>query len=199
MTPPPEEAGYFQISLRGRDDDYPSLLDVSAFLYDFNLAYEFSRLATDPRYSGYTFSRYSWNRLSRPLIAADRLRVAILRHESPLLLIAIVAAVPSAVGAVLGVAQIVEKIANWRVNREILMLQRDKLKRELQSVSPAASSALEDETWFRHRLQSQEATYFYDRTGKRLEKSLIRITEFEVRVVRGLPEKPREDSDGSPR
>jgi hypothetical protein len=198
MMPPREDAGYFEISLRGQDDDYPSLLDVSAFLYDFNLVYEFSRLATDPKYSGYTFSRYSWNRFSRPISAGDRLRVAMLRHESPLLFVGLVAAVPAAVGAVWGLVQIVEKIANLRVNREILILQRDKLKRELLEVSPDASRVLEDDTWFRHRIESQEAAYFYDRTGKRLEKSSIRITEFEVRVVRQLPERPRTDSDGSP-
>jgi hypothetical protein len=121
-----------------------------------------------------------------------------LRHESPLLFVGLVAAVPAAVGAVWGLVQIVEKIANLRVNREILILQRDKLKRELLEVSPDASRVLEDDTWFRHRIESQEAAYFYDRTGKRLEKSSIRITEFEVRVVRQLPERPRTDSDGSP-
>ena len=47
MTPT-SDFGYFEMRLRGREDDYPTLLEISSFLYDFNLIYEFSRLATDP-------------------------------------------------------------------------------------------------------------------------------------------------------
>ena len=190
---PTSDFGYFQIRLHGREDDYPTLLEISSFLYDFNLIYEFSRLGTDPKYASYTFSRYSWNRDARPLTNDDRLRVVTLRHESPIVLIAVVAAVPAAVGAIWGVVQIIERIANWPLNREILKLQRDKLRKEL---TPANTDmAVLDEETFRHQLQVREGIYYYDRTGKRLEGSSVKITEFDVTTIRRLPPKPRDPDE----
>jgi hypothetical protein len=187
MTPA-NEIGYFQIRLRGREDDYPPLLDVSSFLYDFNLIYEFSRLGSDPKYSLYSFSQFSWNRNARRLANDDRLRVVSLRHESPLALIVVVAAVPSAVGAIWGVIQIVEKMANWPLNREILKLQRDKLRKDL---APSIGLSSEFDDTFRQQLQVRGATHYYDRTGQRLESSPVKITEFDVTIIRSLPPKPQ--------
>ena len=120
----------------------------------------------------------------------DRLRVVTLRHESPIVLIAVVAAVPPAVGAIWGVVQIVEKIANFPLNRDILKLQRDKLRKELGPTNTDAVMPLDEET-FRHQLQIREGIYYYDRTGKRLQGSSIRITEFEITTIRHLPPKSR--------
>ena len=124
----------------------------------------------------------------------DRLRVVTLRHESPIVLIAVGAAVPPAVGAIWGVVQIVEKIANFPLNRDILKLQRDKLRKELGPTNTDAVMPLDEET-FRHQLQIREGIYYYDRyydrTGKRLQGSSIRITEFEITTIRHLPPKSR--------
>jgi hypothetical protein len=185
MTPS-GEVGYFEIRVRGREDDYPTLLNISSFLYDFNLIYEFARLATDPKYATYTFSRFSWNRDGRPLVEDDRLRVIALRQESPIELVAVVAAVPASVAALWGLVQIIEKITNWPLNREILRLQRDKLKNELNTQAANTSAALDDET-FRNHLRLREATYYYDRTRERLVESSIRIIDFDVRRVPRLP------------
>jgi hypothetical protein len=187
--PPDYHSPHLQIMLRGKEDDYPPLLDVSAFLYDFNLLYEFARIAIDPNYSNYTFSReYSWNRKNRPLSGSDRLLVDRLQHESPILLIAAVAAVPAAVAAVWGIVQTVEKISNWTVNRDILRLQRDKLREEVAKLQ-VAPQQLPDEQSFRLQLEKREAIYFFDRTEQRLRESSIQITEIEVRVLPQLPPK----------
>jgi integrase len=53
---------HFRIRIAGPDVSYPSLLDVSSFLYDFNLLYEITRLATDPRYSDFRFSNLMYIR-----------------------------------------------------------------------------------------------------------------------------------------
>ncbi|MGB2606626.1 MAG: hypothetical protein WBC78_23685 [Candidatus Sulfotelmatobacter sp.] len=42
---------HFLIRVQGQAEDYPRLIDVSSFLWDFNQAYEISRVATDERYS----------------------------------------------------------------------------------------------------------------------------------------------------
>jgi hypothetical protein len=179
--------------LRGKEDQYPLLLDVSAFLYDFNLLYEFARLGIDPEYSGYTFSReYSWNRNNRPLTEVDRLRVVQLRHESPILLVTALAAAPLAVAAIWGIVQTIEKISNWPINREILKLQRDKLRAEVAKLHAADPETLLDENTFRRQLERREAAYFFDRTTERLRQSSIQITEVEVDVTPRLPSKDSE-------
>jgi hypothetical protein len=50
--------------------------------------------------------------------------------------------------------------------------------------------AVLDEETFRHQLQVREGIYYYDRTGKRLEGSSVKITEFDVTTIRRLPPKP---------
>ena len=141
----PVSAQLLQISLRGDEDQFPLLLDITSFLYDFNLLYEFMRIKMDDRYSGYTLSFHSWNRKNRPLRDADRLRVVHLRHESPIALVTVAIATPGAVAAVLGVLTIAEKLRNWSLNRELLELQRDKLRKELTagSAEPDSDSSKE--------------------------------------------------------
>ena len=99
----PEESDrperYFRLFLRGAESQTPTLLDFSGFLYDFNLLYEVSRLATDPAYDGFRFSRYVLYRRGRPLADRDRLRVEKLSQQSPLDLVTLLVAVPTAVGA----------------------------------------------------------------------------------------------------
>lgn len=80
----PSSNGYFLIRVEGKDD-YPRVQEVSGFLYDFNLVYEISRLATDPKYSDYRFSRSVWYRTRKPLVEQDRLHVDRLQLGSPLI------------------------------------------------------------------------------------------------------------------
>lgn len=191
-----------QINLRGDEDQLPKLLDLTSFLYDFNLLYEFVRLGVDERYFGYTFSQYSWNRKGRPIRDEDRLRVFRLQHESPIHLVTIAIATPSAIAAVWGVLQIVEKISNWPLNREILKLQRDKLRMEVAALQaetageakPAVQTkgavqvppeSLVSENSFRLQLEGREAAYFIDRTVNRLEHGVVRVREIEIDIISG--------------
>jgi len=123
--------GYFLIRIEGQAS-YPLLQDVSAFLYDFNLVYDISRLATDPKYSDYRFTRSVWYRTRKPLTEQDRLHVDNLQLGSPFILETILAVTAVGVPAVYGIVQIAEKIADWKVNREIRRLERDKLAMELR-------------------------------------------------------------------
>jgi len=164
------EGPYLELRVEGKEEPFPTLLDVTSFLYDFNLLYEFSRLAIDPRYAGYTFApEYSWMRNNRPLADADRLHVVELRHQSPIAFIVIVAAVPSAVAAVWGILQTVEKIVDWPIDREMKRLELQKLRADLEAANQ--SPELQSEESFRAHLQDRNAAQFVDRTAERLRIS----------------------------
>jgi hypothetical protein len=87
---------FFVIEVKGQGFA-PALAELSAFLYDLNLAYEISRLATDPTYEGYEFSRSVWYRTRKPLREQDRLHVASLSLGSPLHMMDVLAATTVAV------------------------------------------------------------------------------------------------------
>lgn len=171
--------------LVGDTEGAPSLLDVSSFLYDFNLLYEVTRLATDRNYHAFSFTDFVLYRNGRPLTGSDRLHVLALKQESPLLLVAALAGLPTAIGAVWGVVQIVEKIASASLERRKLKAEIEKLERENQD---AARSPLEvdfeNPEDFKTVLRIREAETYYDNIGDRLERSSVRIKEFTVEVVR---------------
>jgi len=183
------EFGYYQIELRTNDgDNYPALTDISYFLHDFNLFYEFTRVIADPKYRNYHFSRFFTYRNRRRIDEPDQLSVERLSKESPLLIIVAVAALPSAAGTIWALVQIFEKIANLGLNREILKLNRDKLRRELQEPhsGPIGVSQNGDVT-FREQIHIREAEYIYERIERHLGENPIRIREIEVTYTRQLP------------
>lgn len=171
---------------------FPAVTDISYLLYDFNLLYEFSRIIVDPKYEGYKFSRYSGYRNAKRVLPDDRLEVETLRVESPFLLTAILIAAPAAIGALWVLTQTLEKIVNFPINRDILKLQRDKLRRELQSPDADVSSAPpESETRLREQLRIREAEYYFGRVEEHLRASPIRVREIEITHVSELPAKNR--------
>src|SRR4051794_364501 len=116
-----EKHGYLiQIRLRGDEVETPLLSETSNFLYDFNVAYELARLATDPRHRDFIFTPYAFFRNGRPLRREARLEIVRLREESPLDLLVQVAAVNGALTAVWLLVQIIEKAFNLRLNRKKL-------------------------------------------------------------------------------
>jgi hypothetical protein len=89
----PSDFGYFQIAIRGEEGDYPALIDISSFLYDLNLFYEYVRIVVDPKYARYKFSRFSGYRNAKHVEWEDRLEIQSLRIDSPIELIIVIAAV----------------------------------------------------------------------------------------------------------
>jgi hypothetical protein len=77
--------------IRGEESNYPALIEVSSFLYDLNLLYEFSRVMNDPEYAGNELSSFSGFRNAKRVKPEDRLEVITLRIESPFELVTIVA------------------------------------------------------------------------------------------------------------
>jgi hypothetical protein len=129
---------YFSIRLTAGEGPFPTLVDVTNFLYDFNILYEIARLTTDPTYSDFRFSRFVFYRKGRPLNSSDRLRVQSISLGSPLVIVAVLAAVPAAVGAVWGLVQIADKLTTAPLNRRKLKAEVEKLEREnlLASTTP---------------------------------------------------------------
>jgi hypothetical protein len=176
-----------QIRVLGQESEQPTLLDVSSFLYDFNLGYELARLATDPRYESFQFSHYALYRKGRPLKDDDRLRVISLSHQSPIDLNTILYGAPLAIGAIWGVVQIVEKISNWRLNREKLQEEIKKLHRENaepQEISHEKMVAVLTEEECKMRIVQRKAEPLMDGVSRRLSISPVRIKEVEIHIVR---------------
>jgi hypothetical protein len=170
-----------EFRLLGKETAAPTLLEVTAFLYDFNLAYEIGRLATDPIYDDVNLSRFSFFRHGRPLAEEDRLQVGKLRQESPLELVAAVTAFGGIVGSVWVVVQIVEKIANFRLNREKLELEIQKLRSERHDAQ-RPTVIVEEQVAF-DILKKRSALPILDRVERRLSVSTIKIEHFEICVT----------------
>jgi len=176
---------YFRIRLTGSEESFPSLLEVSSFLYDFNLLYEISRLATDPAYRDFKFSRFVFYRRGRPLEERDRLYLQSLSLGSPIVIVGVVTAVVTGIGGVWGIVQIVEKITNAPLNRRKLKAEVEKLERENQEAATLSPDLMpEGEEEFRKVIRIREADHFYDNVAGRLERSSVRIKELEIEVVR---------------
>lgn len=170
------------IRVRGTEPTDVPLLDLTSFLYDFNLLYELGRLATDPAYLDVPLdlSRI-WYRDGRPLLEEDRLRVARLRKESPLELLTIITATGGAAGAIWVVVQAIEKIANLRLNREKLQLEVEKLRREKEREERDANIR---EQSVEVMLVQRQVRHQIDRVTQRLAQSAVKVTELEVYVAR---------------
>jgi hypothetical protein len=193
--PPISDFGFFQIEFRAREaDDYPTLPDVNYFLHDLNLLYELTRVISDAKYRDFHFSRFFAYRNRQRIETDDQLRIQRLSQESPLTVVAVVAAVPSAAVTILALVQVLEKIANFSLKRDILKLTRDKLRSELAK-APAPHVDLSGANFerFVEQVHIREAEYIYDKVADHLRENPVQIREIEITYVRGLPRKTDEE------
>lgn len=175
---------YFLIRLTGSEGKFPSLLDISSFLYDLNLLYEITRLAADGKYYDFKFSDEVLFRNGRPLDGHDRLHVQSLRQESPLLLAAAVTVAGGAIAGIWALVQIVEKIANAPLNRRKLMAEVEKLEREnREAVAPSRGAIPETDEQLRTVLRIRQAERYYDNVAGRLKSSPIQMKGLEIEIV----------------
>jgi len=190
--PPSSDFGFFRTEFKADDsDDYPTFSDINYFLHDLNLLYEFSRVIVDPKYRGYHFSRFFAYRNRQRIDDSDQLRIERLRQESPLYIAAVAAALPATAATIWVLVQIFEKLANFGLNRDILKLNREKLRRELALPLPPNEASITQMTResFTRQIHIREAEFIYDRIENHLRRNPIAIREIEVTYVTNLEKK----------
>jgi hypothetical protein len=181
-----EKSQIVSIRVQAKADRPLDISTAGLFLYDLDSLYKIIRLALDPAYKSYRFSRFSLYRNGRPLADQDRLLVKRLKLSSPLEVLATVAAVGGAAttvaAAVWTLVQTIEKIYNLRLNREKLELEVFKLQRE--AVQPRLPLDLPDKPLSSDRiLKRRAADEPLETLEKRLASSAIQITNVEIEVL----------------
>lgn len=193
------------IELKEDSIDMPhelSLFDVSEFLFNFNSLYELIRISTDRRYPRDPQGPPEPNELIREHYVrfledgrsavrdGDKLMVHKLSKKSPLTLVVTLSAVPAAIGAIWAIIQIGDKMLNWRINREILELQKYKLEMELARLRDASSDPdipaqlPTDSQVIVRGLESSATTRSpFERYWSRLKESPIKIAEIDIDFI----------------
>jgi hypothetical protein len=180
---------YYQVDLQSQEEKTLSLFDISAFLYDFMLAYEISRLITAPTYEHVQLSPFILYRNRFRIAEQDRMFVRSLRLESPFDLSLIILAVPSAIHSIWGIVQICEKVSNWRLNRRKLRAEVEKLERENDAAAPTQHSVIWDSDRFNAELHHRNGERAFDTVVKRLSKSPVIVVNIEIKVIERLEKK----------
>ena len=85
---------YIRVRLIGAEEPFPTLQEVTNFLYDISVTYHLLRLATDAKYSDFRLSNNAFFRRGRPLEEEDRLQVDEIRLASPIDPVCVVLGVP---------------------------------------------------------------------------------------------------------
>jgi hypothetical protein len=107
----------------------------------------------------------------------------------------VLAATPLAAGAVWGLVQTIDKVANFRLNRKKLKEEIKKLEREnveaegnLPGVGDATGSSVflfENPAFLRDRLRERALWHYYEGIGEKLRYSPFEITYFDVAIRSG--------------
>jgi hypothetical protein len=193
VSQPPQVAHSVVLRIRATAEKAPDISDVGLFLYDLDSLYEIVRLAFDPAYKAYRFTRFSLYRNGRPLEPRDKMIVHRLRLASPLEVTATIAAGAAAAASVAAALwafiQTVEKIYNIRLQREKLELEVERLRHQTVQARlpldlPEASSDPEKV------LKRRAATEPLETLSKRLAASPLRVIDVEIEVTDMVPDEP---------
>lgn len=178
------EGQYVRLRMTGDEESFPTLLDISSFLYDVNLLYEFLRLSLDPNHEGFRFSQYAFYRRGRPLREVEQLHIQSLKIGSPIDVVTVVAVVGGAIAAVGGVVAIIQNVYNAPLNRRKLAAEVEKLERENRTASHEEHQrAFEDLEGLQRKLRAKESESVVQGIARRLTSSSVRIKAIEVEVL----------------
>jgi len=162
----------------------PYLLDITSLLYDFELIHDFSLLSTAEEYSNYRFSQIFWYRNGRPLKPNHKLRVIRIEKLSPLTVELLIASVVVTSGALWTLAQIIEKVANWKLNRRKLWLEVQKLEREERERQERKDRL--------GNIDERGAAWILGSLIGRLEKNPLNLVDIEIVAEENLNKKEQE-------
>jgi hypothetical protein len=182
----------YRIKVLCEEDQQPQLLDVVGFLFDFNLLYETARRGADPAYDEVEARALPPRGKLPPrllLRSEDRLRLELLRHESPMELVTLVGVTVGATAALWTMVQTVLAVYNAPLNREKLELERQKLEIDLrkQMHDLAVASPTDDDRQalleIQRRLEERNAEPMLRRIVGGLAKSGVRLKELTIEIT----------------
>lgn len=140
-----------------------TIQELSTLLHNIEMLHECISLSAISDYENYRFTRFFWYRNSRKLKEEHQLYLNKINHNSPLGLEVIIPLTAGVLGIPWLLLQAVEKIQNWKLNREKLQLEVKKLRGEqLQRDAQLDRILMEKNAWetFNRILQKIEASPF---------------------------------------
>lgn len=160
------------------ESPYPFFLSVSSLFADLGLAHDLGVLVSHPEYDRYRFGPRFWMRNGRPLEPAHRLRTFAIAKGSPLVLELVI----SAVGGVWALTQIIDKVANWKLNRQKLELEVAKLRQEK---ALRHLEILERRLRLEESLKKRNGQQVYETLIRRFGESELVLQDLDLRSTRG--------------
>lgn len=183
---------YFLIGLRAQEKktERPNLLDLTAFLYDFNMLYELNRLALDPFYEKVSFSDRIYLRYGRPLQDIDRLKVKSLSEKSPLsaeLILGITSVLLAIPSAIYSTICILEKISKKRNDDDKLIksIEKTNIKEFREETIEFIKNRERYLSKIKQHYRYIKAEQYIYRVSERLKQSEFKIEKISVEVVEG--------------
>lgn len=165
------------LRLTFKDEKKPYLLDISSLFYDFELLHNLCLMIYLEDYRDYKFTQYFWYRKGRLLKSEHKIRAFKIVKESPLTVELIIGGIVALSGAFWAIVQAIEKISNWKLNREKLKLEIEKLRRETNRPYYEEERARIE---LEHRLHEREALPTLLSLVRRLESNPINLKDIEI-------------------
>lgn len=169
-----------RMTLVFKEEEEPYLLDISSLLYDFELLHDFSLLLCAEEYLKFHFSQNFWYRNGRPIEPYHKLRAAKIVKQSPLTIELIMAGAVAASGALWILVQAIERISNWKLNREKLQLEIKKLQKEIEN----STRQRMPEANLEQKTEEKGVAWVLNSLIGRLEKNPTNLVEIELRTAR---------------
>lgn len=160
-------------------DKKPYLLDITSLLYDFELLHDLSLILWVDDYSDYKFSIFFMYRNGRPIKAHHRIRAVRIIKESPLIIEIEVAEIAALTGALVSLLFIIEKIQNWRLNREKLRHEVEKIKLEAEKLRLEIEKLNIE---LEQKLRERHASDILNSLLRRLGSNPIKLEDIEVDI-----------------
>jgi len=166
---------YLKVKLTFTSIEKPYLLDISSPFFDFELLHDFFLIVYADDYKYYKFNNYFWYRKGRPIKDEHRIKAIRIVKESPLTVELIMSTIVGLSGAFWAIVQAIEKINNWRLNREKLKLEVEKLKNKIKFYEEEKAKIE-----FEQKLLEREAWNIFDSLLRRLEANALKLKDMEI-------------------
>jgi hypothetical protein len=181
----PEEERPSMIALLSFDEPrYPTFLSVSSLLTDVLLVHDLAVLLSYPEYRAYQFGPDFWLRQERPIAPFHQARVHSIVKQSPL----DVGLVIAAIGAIWAFVQILDKVANWQLNRQKLELDLIKAKQDIvknnQEIALKELETMQKSASLEKVIHERNAEQIFVTLTTRLSQSDIKLRDLGLRSIR---------------